>query len=94
MIRNFEKLSSDIYKIMETDQAAAMKITFNDPAAASDFTNDYLSTVLSPVWYYLYADIVIITLTAEFGVFTASITLSEILSTAAQDYNAKKIQLI
>ena len=94
MIRNFEKLSNDIYKIMETDQAAAMKITFNDPAAASDFTNDYLSTVLNPVWYNLYADIVIITLTAEFGVYTASITLAEILSYAAQDYNAKKIQLI
>lgn len=94
MIRNFEKLSNEIYKIMETDQAAAMKITFNDLNVASDFTNDYLSTVLNPVWYYSYADIVIITLTAEFGIFTASHTLSEILSFAAQDYNAKKIQLI
>lgn len=94
MIRNFEKLSNDIYKIMETDQAATMKITFNDLDSASDFTNDYLSTVLNPVWYYLYADIVIITLTAEFGIYTASITLAEILSYAAQDYNAKKIQLI
>lgn len=94
MIRNYEKLSNDIYKIMENDQAAAMKITFNNPNVASDFTNDYLSTVLNPVWYNLYADIVIITLTAEFGVYTASITLSEILSYAAQDYNAKKIQLI
>lgn len=94
MIRNYEKLSNEIYKIMETDQAAAMKITFNDLNVASDFTNDYLSTVLSPVWYYSYADIVIITLTAEFGVYTAAQTLSEILSFAAQDYNAKKIQLI
>lgn len=94
MIRNFEKLSNDIYKIMETDQAAAMKITFNDQDAAVDFIDDYLSTVLSPAWYYLYANIVTITLTAEFGVYTASITLSEILSYAAQDYNAKKIQLI
>lgn len=94
MIRNFEKLSNEIYKIMETDKAAAMKITFNDLNVASDFTNDYLSTVLNPVWYYSYADIVIITLTAEFGVYTASSTLSEILSFAAQDYNAKKIQLI
>lgn len=94
MIRNFEKLSSDIYKIMETDQAVAMKITFNDLDAASDFTNDYLSAILNPVWYNSYADIVIITLTAEFGVYTASHALSEILSFAAQDYNAKKIQII
>lgn len=94
MIRNFNKLSNDIYEIMETDQAVAMKITFNDPDVASDFTNDYLSTVISPLWYHLYADIVIITLTAEFGEYTASIILSEILSYAAQDYNAKKIQII
>lgn len=94
MIRNFTKLSNDIHKIMETDQAAAMKITFNNIDTAADFTYDYLSTVLDPALYYLYADIVIITLTAEIGVYTASITLSEILSYAAQDYNAKKIQLI
>lgn len=94
MIRNFKKLSTEIYKIMETDQAAAMKITFNDLDAAVDFIDDYLSTVLSPEWYYLYADIVIITLTAELGVSTSTLTLLKILYSAAHDYNAKKIQLI
>lgn len=94
MIRNYEKLLNDIFKIMENDGAISMKITFNDIDTADNFTSDYLSTVLNPVRYYRYADIVIITLTAEFGVYTASITLAEILSFASQDYNAKKIQLI
>lgn len=94
MIRNYSKLLRDIYKIMETDQAATMKITFNDLYEASDFTDDYLSTVIDPAYYFLYADIVIITLTAEVGSYTATLALLKILSTAAQDYNAKKIQLI
>ena len=94
MIKNFENFSNKIYDVMESDGAAAMKITFKYFNVASDFTNDYLSTVLSPVWYNRYADVVIITLTAEFGVYTASNTLANILAFAAQDYDAKKIQLI
>lgn len=94
MIKNFNNLSTKIYEVMESDGAAAMKITFKDSNVANDFTNDYLSTVLNPVWYNTYSDVVIITLTAEFGVYTASATLADILSFAAQDYDAKKIQLI
>lgn len=94
MIRNFRELSMDIYKIMENDGAISMKITFNDIDTAADFTSDYLSNALNPVWYHSYDDIVIITVTAEYGVYTTSNILADILSFAAQDYNAKKIQLI
>ena len=93
MIKNLTNLSNKIYEIMESNGVVFMKIIFKDPSAVSNFINDYLSTVLNPVWYSTYSKFVIISLTAEFGVYTASATLADILSFAAQDYDAKKIQL-
>lgn len=94
MIKNFNNLSNKIYEVMESDGVVLMKIIFKDQNVVSDFTNDYLSKVLNPVWYSTYSTFVIISLTAEFGVYTAAATLADILSFAAQDYDAKKIQLI
>lgn len=94
MIKNLSNKIYEVMRIMESDGVVLMKIIFKDQNVVSDFTNNYLSTVLNPVWYSTYSNFVIISLTAEFGVYTASSTLANILSFAAQDYDAKKIQVI
>lgn len=94
MIKNLSNKMYKVMRIMESDGVVLMKIIFKDQNVVSDFTNNYLSTVLNPVWYSTYSNFVIISLTAEFGVYTASLTLADILSFAAQDYDAKKIQVI
>lgn len=85
MIKNLSNLLNKIYEIIESDGVVLMKITFKNPNVVSDFTNNYLSTVLNR--HSAYSNFVIISLTKEFASYTA-----DILS-AAQDYDAKKIKL-
>ena len=94
MIMNLSGKIYEIMEILESDGAVLMKIMFNDRSAVSNFTKDYLSTSLNPVWYNTYSKFVIISLTADFGLYAAYVILSDILLSAAQDYDAIKIQLI
>jgi hypothetical protein len=94
MIKNFNNLSTKIYEVIKSDGAAAMKITFKNLSASSDFVNNYLCTVLSPLWYHYSKHVVVITQTDYYGEDTTTTTLADILSVAAQDYDAKKIQSI
>lgn len=93
MIKNLSNKIYEVMRIMASDSGALMKIIFKNPNRVSDFANDYLSTVLNPVYYSTYSNFVIISIEDVYTTNSAVATLDDILSVAAQDYDAKKIQL-
>lgn len=94
MIKNLETLSNKILPVLEKDGIAVLKIKFSSSDQADVFEVDYLKQILNPVWYNRFEDCVTVTIVNEYGFWSALNLAGDILSVAAFDYQAKKIQLI